>query len=96
MNIRFKKTHSDAVTPAFAHSTDTGFDLFTAEDTTIQPNKKAIIRTGLVFEIPFGWGIQIKNKSGITIKGVPTVSGTNADITVFEGTICKVELLLCF
>ena len=73
MNIRFKKTHSDAVTPAFAHSTDTGFDLFTAEDTTIQPNKKAVIRTGLVFEIPFGWGIQIKNKSGITVKGCPII-----------------------
>ena len=73
MNIRFKKIHNDAVTPAFAHSTDTGFDLFTAEDTTIQPNKKAIIRTGLVFEIPFGWGIQIKNKSGITVKGCPII-----------------------
>ena len=43
--------------------------------------------TGLIFEIPQGWGIQIKNKSGITVKGVPTTSGTNADITVFEGTV---------
>ena len=87
MNIRFKKTHSDAVTPAFAHSTDTGFDLFTAEDATIQPNKKAIIRTGLVFEIPFGWGIQIKNKSGITINGVPDKINGKSDLTVYIGTI---------
>ena len=87
IDIKVKKINPNAVVPKYAHSTDTGFDLFTAEDTTIQPNKKAIIRTGLVFEIPFGWGIQIKNKSGITVKGVPTTSGTNADITVFEGTV---------
>ena len=50
-------------------------------------DKKVIAKTGLIFEIPKGWGIQIKNKSGITVKGVPTTSGNNADITVFEGTV---------
>ena len=85
MNI--KKLTNDAVTPRFAHPTDTGFDLFTSEDVTVQANKKAIAKTGLIFEIPEGWGIQIKNKSGITIKGVPTTKGERADITVYEGTI---------
>ena len=79
--------HKDAVVPQFAHSTDSGFDLFTCEDITIKASKKCIIPTGIAFEIPEGWGIQIKNKSGITIKGVPTTSGKNADITVYEGTI---------
>lgn len=87
MIINVKKNNEDAVIPVFAHKTDSGFDLFTCEDITIEGRKKAIAKTGLVFEIPYGWGIQIKNKSGITIKGVPTTSGKNADITVYEGTV---------
>ena len=87
MIMNVKKTNKDAVIPMFAHPTDSGFDLFTCEDITIKASKKCIIPTGIAFEIPEGWGIQIKNKSGITIKGVPTTSGKNADITVYEGTI---------
>ena len=87
MKINIKLLHKDAVVPQFAHSTDSGFDLFTCEDITIKASKKCIIPTGIAFEIPEGWGIQIKNKSGITIKGVPTTSGKNADITEYEGTI---------
>ena len=79
MNV--KKTSDSAVIPVFAHKTDSGFDLFTCEDLVVEGRKKAIAKTGLIFEIPYGWGIQIKNKSGITMKGVPTTSGVNADIT---------------
>ena len=87
MNINIKKNNKDAVIPVFAHETDSGFDLFTCEDTFVKANKKVIAKTGLTFEIPKGWGIQIKNKSGITMKGVPTSLGENADITVYEGTV---------
>lgn len=87
MKMNIKKLTKDAVTPKFAHSTDSGFDLFTSEEVTLLPNKKGVAKTGIIFEIPKGWGIQIKNKSGITLKGCPTTSGENADITVFEGTI---------
>ena len=87
MIINIKKINEEAIIPSFAHKTDSGFDLFTAEDITVLGNKKGIAKTGLIIEIPTGWGIQIKNKSGITIKGVPTKNGINADITVFEGTI---------
>ena len=68
MIMNVKKKHKDAVIPMFAHPTDSGFDLFTCEDVTVSGGKKAIAKTGLIFEIPQGWGIQIKNKSGITVK----------------------------
>lgn len=87
MKMNIKKISKDAVTPKFAHSTDSGFDLFTSEELTLEANQKGVAKTGIIFEIPSGWGIQIKNKSGITLKGVPTTSGVNADITVYEGTI---------
>jgi len=87
MNIKVKKVHHNAVIPKFAHPTDTGFDLFTVESTRIHPNQKAIVRTGLVFELPDGWGIQVRNKSGITINGVPSSLGSNSDLVVYIGTI---------
>lgn len=87
MKMNIKKISKDAVTPKFAHSTDSGFDLFTSEELTLEANQKGVAKTGIIFEIPNGWGIQIKNKSGITLKGVPTTSGVNADIAVYEGTI---------
>ena len=87
MNIKVKKIHHNAVIPKFAHSTDTGFDLFTVESVRIHPKQKSIVRTGLIFELPEGWGIQVRNKSGITMKGVPNLLGNNADIVVYMGTI---------
>ena len=87
MNIKVKKVHHNAVIPRFAHPTDTGFDLFTVESIRIHPKQKSIVRTGLIFELPEGWGIQVRNKSGITMKGVPNLLGNNADIVVYMGTI---------
>lgn len=102
IKIKVERTHKDAVMPEFAHPTDSGFDLFTCEDTIIHAGQTAIVPTGLRFEIPKGWGVQIKNKSGITVKGVPVYTeeqgfdplhvdlinkGERKPITVFEGTI---------
>ena len=87
MKMNVKRLNEDAVLPKFAHDTDSGFDLFTSEDLTLEKNQKGVAKTGLIVEIPRGWGIQIKNKSGITLKGVPTTTSNNADVTIYEGTI---------
>lgn len=92
--MKVKKIHPDAVIPEFAHDTDSGADLFTCEDLILLPKEKGIAKTGLIFDIPFGWGFQIRNKSGNTVKGVPVkvvkgaeVIETRADITVYLGTV---------
>lgn len=94
ININVKKIHPDAVIPEFAHDTDTGADLYTCEELILLAGEKAIARTGLIFDMPQGWGFQIRNKSGNTIKGVPVkvvlgkeVVEIRADITVYLGTV---------
>ncbi len=94
INIYVKKVHSEAIIPDFAHDTDTGADLYTCEDIILLAKEKGIARTGLVFDLPLGWGFQVRNKSGNTVKGVPVkvVRGTEvleirADITVYLGTV---------
>lgn len=74
ININVEKTHENAVVPQFAHNTDSGFDLFTCEDTLIKAGKKAIVPTGIKLELPYGYGVQLKNKSGITVMGCPIYS----------------------
>ena len=92
--MKVKKVHPDAIIPEFAHDTDTGADLFTCEDLILLPKEKGIAKTGLIFDIPQGWGFQIRNKSGNTVKGVPVkvvrgneVLDIRADITVYLGTV---------
>ena len=71
ITINVKRINEEAVIPKFAHPTDSGFDLFTCEDIAIGPGETEIVKTGLIFEIHRGWGVQIKNKSGITVNGCP-------------------------
>ena len=94
ININVKRIHPDAIIPDFAHDTDTGADLYTCEDIILLAKEKGIAKTGLIFELPLGWGFQVRNKSGNTVKGVPVkvvdgkeIKEIRADITVYLGTV---------
>ncbi|QGI00199.1 dUTP diphosphatase [Bacillus subtilis] len=68
MNVNIKRLSPDAQIPAYAHATDAGFDLVAAEDVIIEPGETACVPTGLAFEIPEGFEMQIRPRSGITLK----------------------------
>ncbi|MBP3929763.1 MAG: dUTP diphosphatase [Peptostreptococcaceae bacterium] len=92
IEVKVKKLSPNAVVPKYAHATDTGFDLYTSEDILLDPHSTGIAKTGLAFELPAGWGIMLRNRSGITVKGCPVVLPfDNLDIkipvTVFIGTL---------
>lgn len=68
MNIKIKRLHPDAVIPKYAHAGDSGFDLVVVEDVVIEPGETKLIPTGLAFEIPEGFELQVRPRSGITLK----------------------------
>jgi dUTP pyrophosphatase len=80
MNLKFYKIRSNAKLPVRAHRTDAGMDLFycpngdrgpcMAEDGEywIPARVSGLISTGLKTEIPEGYMLEIKNKSGIASK----------------------------
>ncbi|MFD9274409.1 dUTP diphosphatase [Bacillus subtilis] len=68
MNVNIKRLSPDAQIPAYAHATDAGFDLVAAADVIIEPGATACVPTGLAFEIPEGFEMQIRPRSGITLK----------------------------
>ena len=43
------------------------FDLYSIEDSWIHPNDRKLIPTGLHFDIPDGYEIQVRSKSGLAL-----------------------------
>lgn len=69
VNIKVKKLHPDAIIPTYAHDLDAGADVCAIEDVVLKPNQTGVIvKTGLAMEIPAGWEIQVRPRSGMTHK----------------------------
>lgn len=65
--IKWKRLHPEAEIPAFKHEGDSGVDLKVVEDTVVPPMGRRLLRTGLAVEIPRGYEIQIRPRSGISL-----------------------------
>jgi len=79
MNLKFMKIREDAKLPVRAHLTDAGMDIFYCPDPEapaleergefwIPPRETCVLATGLRGEVPPGYMLEIKNKSGIASK----------------------------
>ncbi|UUE91797.1 dUTP diphosphatase [Bacillus cereus] len=67
MKLRTKiKRVRDVELPRYAKPGDSGFDLVAAEDTIIWPGETKVVQTGLAFEIPPGYELQVRPRSGMT------------------------------
>jgi dUTP pyrophosphatase len=76
MILKVKKTHPDALIPAYAHEGDAGLDLRSTDDAILVPGEKKILGTGLAFEIPEGHAGLIWDRSGLAVKhGIHTLAG---------------------
>ena len=53
--------------PEYAYESDSGFDLRSTEDIWVQANDRKLIPTGLRFDIPDGYEIQVRSKSGLAL-----------------------------
>jgi dUTP pyrophosphatase len=68
-----------------------GYDLFAMNDETIRANETKIIKTGVYVELPDGWEMQIRPRSGLSVKfDVLQVLGTiDSDYRGEIGVIIK-------
>lgn len=81
--IKVKKLHPDAVIPQYHRIGDAGFDLHAVEDVTIGPFDVQVVPTGLAMEIPFGLEMQIRMRSGASIRKTAVLA--NAPGTIDSG-----------
>ena len=77
MNLRVYKIRTDAKLPVRAHAADAGIDLFYCPnsnhsmygtDCCVHPAESKIIPTGIKVEVPYGYMLEIKNKSSVAAK----------------------------
>lgn len=59
---------NDAVMPQYAKPGDAGMDVFAAENCVIAPGQTAVVPTGLKLAIPEGYEIQVRPRSGLSLK----------------------------
>jgi len=65
--LGFVKLHPDAITPKYNYETDSGFDLHSVEEVVIPTFGRALVPTGISFDIKDGYEIQVRSKSGLAI-----------------------------
>lgn len=90
--VKVKKLHDAAKIPKYARNGDAGFDLVAVEDTVVYPSQTGLVRTGLAFEIPAGYEIQVRPRSGVSAKTRLRVS--NAPGTIDSGFRGEVKVII--
>jgi dUTP pyrophosphatase len=82
--------------PVYQKMGDSGFDFMASlpedETITIPPLKRALIPTGLHFQIPIGFELQVRPRSGLALKNGITVLNTPG--TVDSGYRGEVKVIL--
>jgi dUTP pyrophosphatase len=92
LGLGYVKLHQDAVEPKYNYDGDSGFDLYSVEEITIKPLGRALIPTGLSFDISDGHEIQVRSKSGLAINQGLFV--LNSPGTVDSGYLGEVKVIL--
>ena len=63
--------------PVYKTNGSVGFDIESNEDVIIKPGERKLIHTGLYMEIPAGYELQVRPRSGLSLKdGFVTILGT--------------------
>lgn len=92
LKVYFKKMHKDAVVPEYAKPGDCCCDLSSVEDVTIERFERKLIDTGIAMEIPEGFEVQIRPRSGNAWKNGLTVLNTPG--TIDEGYRNSIKVII--
>lgn len=70
MKVRIKRVRDDALLPEYQTAGAAGFDFHaaTTEPVVIKPGAMEIVSTGVAVEIPMGYELQIRPRSGLAFK----------------------------
>jgi len=78
--------------PDYAYPTDSGFDLRSNMKVTLGPLERELVPTGLYLDIPEGFEVQVRPKSGLAIK--KGLSVVNTPGTVDQGYTGEIQVIL--
>lgn len=79
LEIKIAKLYKDAIIPEYFNEAS-GADIYSREDYLIRPGSIQLVSTGLKVEVPKGYEMQIRPKSGLALNYGLTVLNTPGTI----------------
>jgi len=80
--------HELAKLPTYAHDGDSGMDICSVEDIIIPAGEWKMVHTGVAVDIPYGYEIQARSRSGLASKhGVFVLNGIGTIDSTFKGEL---------
>lgn len=92
MNIKIKRIHPDALLPIYSHDGDSGMDISSLKNYYVPPKECKLVSTGLEFEIPYGFELQIRPRSGLALNRGITI--LNSPGTIDAGYRGELKILV--
>jgi len=88
IKVKIRRIHPDAVIPQYATELAAGFDLVAVEDVIIAPGETALVPTGIAVEIPPGYEMQVRPRSGVSLRTKLRVANSPGTIDAdFRGEV---------
>jgi dUTP pyrophosphatase len=103
MRLRIRRLDPTVPLPVYSTSESAGFDLAAAHDLTVAPRQIALVRTGLVIEVPSGYFLAVFARSSTPLRrglmvangvGVidPDYSGPNDEVMIQVMNVSETEV----
>jgi dUTP pyrophosphatase len=68
--IKIKRLRTNVRLPEYANAGDVGMDIFSPQGFTLAPSDSIVVSCGFSLDIPSGWELQVRSKSGLASKGI--------------------------
>lgn len=86
--VKIMRVNPDAKLPTYAHNSDAGADVYAVEDVSIPPHTTVLVSTGIKVAIPLGYEVQIRPRSGLSLKSTLRVANAPGTIDAeFRGEV---------
>jgi len=90
MEVKVKKLNPKAILPEYQTKHSAAMDAHACldEPMTLQPLQRAMVPTGIAFELPEGYEMQVRARSGLSIKhGIAMVNGVGTIDADYRGEL---------
>lgn len=92
IRVPIELCHPNAKIPQYAHESDSGMDVYAIEDITIKPGETELVRTGVKVALPPGYELQVRPKSGRSLKTKMRVANTPG--TIDQGYRDEIKIII--
>lgn len=91
VKIMVERCHPEARIPDYAHPGDAGMDLYAVEEEIIGPGKTVLVRTGLKVALPVGYELQVRPRSGLSLKSPLRIANSPGTIDAgYRDEVCVI------